>query len=226
MPWNAVSLRTCAVVAISCVLIACGGGGSGGVQPSKGNAQVDEGGGAGASPPVIRGTPSTSVAVGQSYSFQPTARSANGGSLTFSAQNLPSWLTLDPATGRIYGTPTAADIGTYTGIVILVSDGSATARLDPFSISVVANGNGAATISWLPPTENSDGSALTDLAGFILVYGRSSTQLNLSITIDNPSVTTYVVENLTSGRWYFAVHALNSRGAMSERSAIASKTIS
>lgn len=218
-------MRACSAVVLSCVLIACRGG-SDPVGASKGDAQVGNGGSAGTHAPVIEGVPRTSVAVGQSYSFQPTASSGNGGSLTFSAQNLPSWLTLDPATGRIFGTPTAADIGTYAGVVIEVSDGSSTARLDSFSISVVATGSGAATISWLPPTQNSDGSPLTDLAGFVLVYGRSATQLDQSITINNPSVTTYVVENLTIGRWYFAVHATNRQGAMSERSAIASKTIS
>lgn len=163
--------------------------------------------------------------MGQAYSFQP-ATSADSGTLTFSAQNLPSWLTLDRTTGRLSGTPTDADVGSYAGVTIEVSDGASTARLGPFTITVSAIGSGTASLSWTAPTQNADGSALTDLAGYVVVYGLSPTSLTQTITISNPSVTTYVVENLSSGMWYFAVQATNSRGMLSDLSSVASKTIS
>src|SRR5262249_49999257 len=75
-------------------------------------------------PPVISGTPNTAVQVGQSYSFQPSATDPAGGTLTFSIVGQPSWAAFNAATGQLSGTPTAANVGTYTGIVISVADGA------------------------------------------------------------------------------------------------------
>jgi hypothetical protein len=85
---------------------------------------------------------------------------------------------------------------------------------------------GSAELSWMPPVENTDGSALTDLAGYDIHYGSAATDLDQSITIKNPSLNRYLVENLSGGTWYFAVVAFNAWGTRSERSHVVSKTIS
>ncbi len=203
------------------LMAACGGGGDdsdGGTTPPPPAAGTN-------SPPTIQGQPVTAIVVGETYSFQATASDANGDSLTFSASNLPAWLTLNASTGRLSGTPTAADVGTYSGITISVSDGRATASLNAFSIAVSAVATGSATLSWEAPTQNTDGSSLTNLAGFRIRYGRSATQLTESVAIDNPSISTYILENLSAGSWYFAVIAINSAGVESSLSNVASKTI-
>ncbi len=123
------------------------------------------------------------------------------------------------------GTPTAQDVGTYSGIRIAVSDGSASATLAAFSITVADVGTGAATLSWTPPTQNSDGSSLSNLAGYRIVYGRSADALDRSISVTNPSVSSYVVENLSAGTWYFAVSAVNADGVASDATNVASKAI-
>jgi hypothetical protein len=213
-------LHVCVAMLFAGALVGCGGGGDVGA-PTQ-NAQVGDGGGG----TKIQGTPRSTVAVGQTYSFQPDTSAAGGAGLTFTARNLPEWLILNPNTGRLTGTPTEADIGTYSGIVLEASDGRAASSLGPFTITVAAQGSGSASLSWLPPTENSDGSPLTDLAGYVVLYGQSPTELTETIAIDNPSVTTYLVEQLTSGTWYFAVQASNSSGVVSGLSGVASKTIS
>jgi hypothetical protein len=108
-----------------------------------------------------------------------------------------------------------------------VSDGQSSASLSAFSISVLAvgTGTGTATLSWTPPTENSDGSTLTDLAGYQVWYGQAQNNLNRSVSLNNASLSTYVVENLNSGTWYFALVAVNSHGTTSVFSGVASKTI-
>lgn len=219
------AVRVLWAVIVVGVLAACGGGGggSGAAGPSMGNGQV--GGGSGSSAPRIQGTPRPNVAVGHNYSFQPTVEGADSGGLAFSARNLPAWLTLDAATGRVTGIPTTADIGSYSGITIVVSRNGSESTLGPFAIAVVAEGSGAASLSWLPPTQNTDGSALNDLAGFVILYGYSPDDLPQSIRIDNPSVSTYVVDGLTSGQWYFAVQAVNASGARGVTSGLATKTI-
>ena len=73
---------------------------------------------------AISGTPSTSVNVGSAYSFKPTVTNPSGGTLTFSIQNKPTWLTFNTASGQLSGTPGAANVGTYSNIVISVSDGT------------------------------------------------------------------------------------------------------
>lgn len=84
---------------------------------------------------------------------------------------------------------------------------------------------GTARLTWQAPTTNTDNSPLTDLAGFQIVYGRSSTELSQQATITSPSVTTYVVEGLAAGTWYFAVRAFSAGGNVSANSSIESKTI-
>jgi hypothetical protein len=174
--------------------------------------------------PTISGSPGTAVTVGSAYSFQPSASDADGDKLTFSITNRPSWATLDPATGRLSGTPTASDVGTTSNIVISVSDGRATASLAPFSIRVDAAVTGSASLSWTPPTTNTDGSPL-NLAGYRIYYGNSSSSLDRLITVANPGLTAYVVEGLTAGRWYFSVRAYSTDGTESSNSNIVDKTI-
>ena len=80
------------------------------------------------------------------------------------------------------------------------------------------------TFSWSAPAQNTDGSALA-LGSYVILYGRSASMLDRSITVTNPSITRYVVDNLSSGTWYFAVSAVSSQGASSNASNVATKTI-
>ena len=176
-------------------------------------------------PPVISGTPTTSINAGQAYNFLPSASDPNGTALTFSISNKPAWATFDTGTGRLYGTPGSADVGTYTGIIIRVSDGTTTVALATFSITVTQVATGTATISWIPPTHNTDGSPLTDLAGYRIYYGTSQNNLVQMAEISNPGLTSYVVQNLSPATWYFTMRAFRSNGTESEPSNIASKTI-
>ena len=86
--------------------------------------------------PQISGTPITSIQEGQAYSLNVTATDADSDPLTFSAQNLPGWISLDITTGELTGTPASTDVGVYNNIEISVSDGVASASISPFSIEV------------------------------------------------------------------------------------------
>jgi hypothetical protein len=205
----------------------CGGGGGGdGGSGTSSNANTPPPSAGTNAAPTISGTPAANVVAGQAYSFQPAANDPNGDQLTFSVANLPGWATFDATTGRVSGTPTAAQVGAYSNITVSVSDGTANTALAAFSITVTDVASGAATLSWTPPTQNSDGSALTNLAGFQVRYGRTASNLDQSVSLDNPSINRYVVENLSAGTWYFAVVAVNSAGATSTLSNTSNKTIS
>src|SRR5262245_8029245 len=105
-----------------------------------------------AAAPRISGTPPTSVIVGQNYSFKPTASDADGNKLTFSLANKPGWAQFSSATGQLYGTPFAEHAGTYSNIVISVTDGTSKVSLPAFSIVVKPNSNKSPTITGTPPT--------------------------------------------------------------------------
>jgi hypothetical protein len=181
---------------------------------------------AGNQAPTISGSPPPQVMQNQSYSFTPTASDANAGdTLSFSVQSLPGWATFNSATGRISGTPTAGDVGTYSNIRITVSDGQASANLAAFSVSVVATASGAATLSWNAPTQNTDGSPYNDAAGYRIYWGTSQGNYTNSHTLSGVGLQTYVVEPLTPGTWYFVVTAFDTSGNESGYSNVANKTL-
>ncbi|WP_040392170.1 S-layer family protein, partial [Cellvibrio sp. BR] len=101
--------------------------------------------------PTISGTPTTSINQGAPYSFIPTAVDGDGDGLTFSINTTPAWASFNPATGALTGTPTNADVGTTSGIVISVSDGTLSTSLSAFDLTVV-NTNDAPLISGTPTT--------------------------------------------------------------------------
>ena len=176
-------------------------------------------------PPTISGTPATSVGVGSTYRFQPTASDPNGDTLAYTITNRPSWATFNTTSGLLSGQPTLANVGTYSNIGISVSDGTTRVNLPAFSISVVQASSGAATLTWVPPTTNTDGTALTNLAGYRIYYGTSSNSLTQVVQVPTAGVSSYVLTGLSSGTYYFGVRAYNTSGAESDYSNLASKTI-
>jgi hypothetical protein len=176
--------------------------------------------------PRISGTPPTSVLQNEPYTFTPSALDPNGDRLTFEIQNQPSWASFDTATGRLSGTPTGANVGAYANVIITVTDGRNRVSLPAFTIAVNAIAIGQATLSWTPPTLRSDGAPLDNLAGYRIYYGNTPDSTSNVIAVPTAGVTTYVVENLGAGTWYFAVSAVDSAGMESVRSNQASKTIS
>jgi fibronectin type III domain protein len=81
------------------------------------------------------------------------------------------------------------------------------------------------TVNWIPPTENTDGTTLTNLAGYNIHYGTASHNYTRTISVTNPGLASYVVESLTPGKYYFAVAAVNSAGTESPLSSEASATV-
>jgi hypothetical protein len=165
------------------------------------------------------------VSAGSTYAFTPTATDADGDTLAFSIQNKPSWATFSTATGKLSGTPSLAAVGTYSNIGISVSDGKATTALSKFAVVVNGISDNRVTLSWTPPTENTDGTPLTNLSGYKIYYGTSAAALTNSITVSTAGVSMHVVEDLTPATWYFAITAMTASGEESNFSNVAYKKI-
>ncbi|HEY6125567.1 MAG TPA: fibronectin type III domain-containing protein [Steroidobacteraceae bacterium] len=86
-------------------------------------------------------------------------------------------------------------------------------------------GTGSTTVNWVAPTTNTDGSALTNLAGFRVYYGTSATALSSSTTVTDVTRRSTTVSSLAPGTWYFAVRAFNTNNAESDNSNVATKTV-
>lgn len=122
-------------------------------------------------PPLISGTPSTTIAQDETYTFTPTASDADGDTLTFSIINKPAWATFDAATGLLSGTPTTMDAGSFSNIVISVSDGIATVSLAPFNISVCADCNALPTILYTDITSGPNSGGENNNGAYLSIFG-------------------------------------------------------
>ena len=175
--------------------------------------------------PQIWGSPPGAVMTGNMYSFTPAASDADGDALSFSIANKPQWANFSTSTGRLSGQPVLGDEGMYANIRISVSDGSVSSSLPDFSVEVTQTALGSMTLSWTPPTENDDGSQLTDLAGYKLYYGTSPGNYTNQVRIDNPGISVYVIDNLLPDTYYVVATAFNATGDESSYSNMAVKTV-
>ena len=218
----------CCSVVLSSVLAACGGGSSGSTSaqttapstpvsdtptppvasspaPSANNA------------PTISGTAQASATPGQGYSFTPSAADADKDAVTFTIANKPSWAAFNATTGALTGTPAAKDAGAYAGIEIAATDGKAVTALPAFAITVAAAiATSNVSVSWTPPTQNADGSTLTDLSGYKIHYGMASGNYSGSVTVSNAGLTRYDLDSLPKGKIFIAMTAMNTAGAESD----------
>ena len=84
---------------------------------------------------------------------------------------------------------------------------------------------GSAKLTWTAPTANTNGSALTNLAGYYIYYGTNSASLGTMVNVASSSTLTYTVTGLGAGTWYFAIAAYTNDGLTSPMSNVGSKTI-
>jgi hypothetical protein len=93
------------------------------------------------------------------------------------------------------------------------------------ALTEAATSSGSANISWLLPTQNADKTALTDLAGILICYGTSASDLGRCSVANGGSATNYTVTGLSAGTWYFVAQAFTTEGGLSSQTPTVSKTI-
>lgn len=173
--------------------------------------------------PVITGIPAITGSVGKLYSFTPSASDADKDTLTFSIQNKPSWALFNTANGSLSGTPTAA--APYSNIVVSVSDGKTSTSLAAFSITISPPVLGSATIIWKAPTTNMDGTPLTNLAGFHVLYGTDPNKLSQKLDLPSATYSSAEIVDLNPGTYYFSVQSYTTSAMESNASPVVWKTI-
>jgi hypothetical protein len=178
--------------------------------------------------PVISGTPGTSVVAGNSYSFQPSATDADGDTLSYSISGKPTWASFSSRTGRLSGT-TPTTSGTYSNIVISVSDGTASASLPAFSIQAQAAPaqTGSLTLQWTAPVTRADGTplSLADIDGYHIYYGTSANNYPNQLDVANGTAQTVTITDIQVGTYYIVMTTYDVSGLESTYSSMAIKTI-
>ena len=120
---------------------------------------------------------------------------------------------------------TAADSGTSTSGSSTTSGSTTTtgsAGSTPPSTPVAGT---SVTLGWVAPTENSNGTPITDLAGYKIHYGTASENYTKVVAVSNPSLSRYVLDSLESGTYFLAITAYNSKGIESTLSGEISATL-
>ena len=111
--------------------------------------------------------------------------------------------------------------------MISASDGTASSALSAFAITVKAlvAATGSATLNWVDPTENTDGSPLTNLAGVNIHFGNSPSSLTQLVQVSGAGQSSYTIADLATGTWYFEAAAYTTSGVEGMMSAVQSKTV-
>jgi hypothetical protein len=174
---------------------------------------------------AVTGKAPLDITVGHEYQFTPTVSDLDGNTLTFSISGLPRWASFDASTGELSGSPKSGDVGTSSNIIISATDGADSVSIGPFAIIVSDTTYGSVTLSWTAPTQNEDGSTLTDLDGYRLYWFKTSGNYSDSVTIDNESVTTFLIESIPSGTYEFFATSFNTAGIESRYSSPATKVV-
>jgi hypothetical protein len=77
----------------------------------------------------------------------------------------------------------------------------------------------------VPPTQNTDGSPVTGLAGYHIHYGTDAATLTQTIDVAGAGVTSYVITALSQGTYFFTITAYTAQGTEGAPSNVGTKTI-
>jgi hypothetical protein len=164
-----------------------------------------------------------------SVSYSTVDGSASAGADYLMTSGSVAWQDGDSAPKTVTVPVTARAAGKYFSFALSDVEGQATFG-SPASATVEVNGSadltsGSVTLSWTAPTENTNGTALTNLAGFDIHYGNSAGAMTRKISINSVGNLSYVIDDLNAGTWYFEVYAINAFGVQSGPSSTVSTTI-
>ncbi|WP_425288955.1 Ig-like domain-containing protein [Shewanella xiamenensis] len=142
--------------------------------------------------PTISSTALTSATQDAAYSYTLVATDSDvGDSVTLSAVTLPSWLSFNPATGVLSGTPTNANVGSHA-VVLRATDVDGLTADQSFSI-VVANVNDAPTI-----TSSAQTSATQD-AAYSYTLVATDSDVGDSVTLSAVTLPSWLSFNAATG---------------------------
>ena len=137
-------------------------------------------------PPQIVSNPVTVDAVNSLYQYQFAATTTLPESVTYATTAAPNWLSLNPTTGVLSGTPT--DIGTYS-VTLTATDALGQSSAQSFNLVVRMVSDLAPqppVITSQPKTDGTDGAAFTDTVVATDPQGQAITEPTPGSQIETP----------------------------------------
>lgn len=147
-------------------------------------------------------------------SADPVSVTYNGSTiLTWDSSNADNCMASGDWSGSkdVSGTETINSLTLDSQFILSCSDANGSVDIS-VDVTIATSGSATALLSWTPLTQNTDGSALTDLVGYRIRYGITSGNYTKTITINNPGLTSYQIDNLTPADWYFVIYSVNHQG--------------
>jgi hypothetical protein len=129
-----------------------------------------------------------------------------------------------PCTNAYWGDPSPG-VGKRCEVVDSLVVDPSTPTTTPAPAPTTAGATGTATLVWQKPSQNTDGTPLVNLAGFIIKYGTDPASLSQTVTLNDPTASRHTLQSLGRGTWYFTVASLTTSGVESDLSPLVSKTI-
>ena len=110
-------------------------------------------------------------------------------------------------------------------VVLLIGCGGFHATTSNFNIGQGQQCLHPVHVFWTAPTTNTDGTPLTDLAGFKIYWGANSGNYGLNVEVADPKATSYTLCNFLPLTYYFAMKAYTTTGTESSFSNEVSYTV-
>ena len=147
--------------------------------------------------------------------------------LTFTASNTTGTGTVTPV--LTWSTAPVATSCTASGDWAGVKAASGTETLAPVNVGKTYNltctwTDTTATVSWVPPTQNTNGTPYTDPQFIRIYFGQSATTMTSQLDLP-PTTVTRAFTALTPGTWFFGAKAVNLLNQESAMSNVVSKVI-
>ena len=141
---------------------------------------------------------------------------------------MPVWANFDNKTGQLSGTPGTGSVGTYSNIVISVSDGTVSTKLPAFSIQVQAAPvqTGTLSLQWTAPVTRTDGTplSLADIDGYRILYGDSAGNYPNRLEVPDGTAQSATITDIPVGTYYIVMTTYDVDGRESAYSSMVAKT--
>ncbi len=198
--------RLLAILGVLSLLAACSGSSS-----SDDDEAVDSGDAVANPAPPLDSDPVTPPGTGPDVSFSASSAVIASGSsvvLNWNSTQATSCTASGGWTGdlSVSGSQTVGPLTQNTTFTLGCTDGSATA-IQMLTVSV----SGLLALNWQAPTENVDGTPLTDLASYRIYYGEGSRNYSETVNVADPAAVTHSF-TLISGSYYVAMTAIDIDG--------------
>jgi hypothetical protein len=168
-------------------------------------------------PPSFDDNGNVIIAVGEYVEIKLNALDPEREELNYSTSNFPPFLTLDPNTSIIFGTPKLQDIGVYQDIKISISDGINTIIAGPYTVQVEKE-LFKIEVTWTEVTQDVDSDNISNVSGYKIYLSKALDDYYQEVTIEDSTIISHNIGRLAAGTYFISMKSYLTSGLESELS--------